>query len=98
VTEEEIAQAHKDRVADLVSKYGGDKFAVPMSEYSRLADLNKQDWIQHITERDGRRSKPKPEPVPVPRREDGSIDEAAAALAAFAGHTVEEMDPRIGRL
>lgn len=52
-TEAEIGDRHKARVAVLLEKYK-DIFAVPRDEIDKLQAENKQDWIQHIAERDGR--------------------------------------------
>jgi len=54
-TEAEIGERHKERVAALMEQYG-DMFKVPRSDIEKLQAANKEDWVQHIAERDGRTS------------------------------------------
>lgn len=53
-TEAEINQRHRERVATLIDLYG-DTFAIPRDVMSRLHSKNREDWQQHVEERDGKR-------------------------------------------
>jgi hypothetical protein len=97
MTEDEIIQAHKDRVAVLLDTYG-DKFKIPQADIMKLQEQNKQDWVDHIAERDGRRSRVAAAPAaPKPRLAEGTVEDAERAFAAFTGHRIDPDDPRIGK-
>jgi hypothetical protein len=89
MTEEEIHQAHKDRVAVLVAKYGS-TLAIPHDEIMHLHGLNRQDWVAYVERRDGRR-RSKAERIA------DDVAEAERALEAFTRNPVRPDDPRIGK-
>lgn len=52
-TEEQIRARHKERVSALVDLYGS-TLAIPRDIIDRLAERNKEDWVQFVAERDGK--------------------------------------------
>lgn len=102
MTEEEIADAHKARVAVLLEKYE-DKFKIPAADIMALQEANKQDWVTHVAQRDRKAARgvrvhtPAPERAPAPTVRNGTVEDAERALSAFTGHDIAADDPRIGK-
>lgn len=73
-TEDQIRSRHKERVSVLVDLYGS-TIAIPRDVIDKLAERNKEDWIQFIAERDGK-AKSEPDTPLMP----AVTDEQVAAV------------------
>lgn len=89
-TEEQIRSRHKERVSALVDLYGS-TLAIPRDIIDRLAERNKEDWVQFVAERDGKaKSTPDTPIMPI------VTDEQVAAIESGHCHADERGEDCFG--